>query len=391
MLELRANCEHRNLDLTPPASNWKGDDPSSPLPLEIWFEFGSTYSYLSVMRIEEQAARWHVPLVWRPFLLGPIFQAHGWQGSPFLEQPAKLAFMWRDMARQATKHGLPWKQPSAFPRASLLPMRVAMACAQEPWIGAFCRAVMLQNFRDDIEINAVSSVHRVLMDLGLPIDEVMERAQAEVNKLALRRQTERAAQMGIFGGPSFMVDQELFWGDDRLDDALRFASARGVEAIHGDAHRPGDAIAAADAPVKRKPSNYPEPFAQRMVGRIKRPLGDLFGLRSFGVNLTRLNPGAVSSLHHRHSAQDELVYVLSGRPTLYVDDRRQQLRAGMVVGFAAAGPAHHIANETADDCLLLEVGDRNRQDQVSYPHDDLQAVMTASGQWSMRHKDGSAY
>ena len=192
--------------------------------LEIWFEFASTYSYLSVSRIEEEAAARGVPVVWRPFLLGPVFKRQGWQGSPFLEQAAKLAYMWRDMQRQTAKYGLPWKQPTVFPRAALLQLRVVMAHAQEPWVGAFCRAVMVQNFHEDQDINATSSVHRVLTHLGLPIEAVLARAESEENKLALRRQTERAFELGIFGGPTFLVGQELFWGNDRLDDALQFAS-----------------------------------------------------------------------------------------------------------------------------------------------------------------------
>src|ERR1700721_447016 len=98
------------------------------------------------------------------------------------------------------------------------------------------------------------------------------------------------------------------------------------------------AVVATDASPRTKPSNYPEPFASRMTGRVKRPLGDLFGLQSFGVNLTRLSPGAVSALHHQHSRQDEFIYVVEGEPTLFTDAGEMQLRPGMVAGFAASGP-----------------------------------------------------
>ena len=114
--------------------------------LEIWFEFGSPYSYLSVLRIEEVATRHGVHVLWRPCLLGPIFKALGWQGSPFLEQKEKMAYMWRDMERLCAKYGLPWKRPAVFPRNTLLPMRVATVAAGEAWAGEFCRAVMLRHF-----------------------------------------------------------------------------------------------------------------------------------------------------------------------------------------------------------------------------------------------------
>jgi uncharacterized cupin superfamily protein len=151
------------------------------------------------------------------------------------------------------------------------------------------------------------------------------------------------------------------------------------------------ALVASDAPPRTKPSNYPEPFASRMAGRIKRPLGDLFGLTSFGVNLTRLPPGAVSALHHRHSRQDEFIYVLEGEPTLFTDAGEMQLCPGMAAGFAASGTAHHLENRTGQDCLILEVGDRAEGDEVSYPTDDIQAVRGADAKWRFSHKNGESY
>ncbi len=151
------------------------------------------------------------------------------------------------------------------------------------------------------------------------------------------------------------------------------------------------AIVAADAPPRAKASNYPEPFARRVAGRVKRPLGDLFGLGNFGVNLTRLPPGAASALHHRHSRQDELVYVLEGEPTLVTDAGEVLLRPGMVAGFPAGGPAHHLENRTDRDCVVLEVGDRSPGDEVSYPADDVQAVLDDDGRWRFARKDGTPY
>jgi len=151
------------------------------------------------------------------------------------------------------------------------------------------------------------------------------------------------------------------------------------------------AVSAAEAPSRTKPSNYPEPFASRMAGRVKRSLGDLFGLKNFGVNLTRLPPGAVSALHHQHSRQDEFIYVLEGEPTLLTDAGEMQLRPGMVAGFAASGTAHHLENRKHHDCVILEVGDRTQGDEVSYPSDDLQALMGEDGKWRFAHKDGATY
>ena len=150
-------------------------------------------------------------------------------------------------------------------------------------------------------------------------------------------------------------------------------------------------LVAADAPPRIKPSNYPEPFASRMAGREKRPLGDRFGLRNFGVNLTTLKPGAVSALRHAHTRQDEFVYVLQGRPTLVTDAGRTPLAPGMCAGFAAgSGDAHQLVNETDEVVLYLEVGDRTPDDRVAYPDDDLQALMV-DGRWTFLHKDGSPY
>lgn len=151
------------------------------------------------------------------------------------------------------------------------------------------------------------------------------------------------------------------------------------------------AVLAATAPVRSKPSNYPEPFASLMAGRVKRPLGDLFGLANFGVNLVSLPPGAVSALRHAHTRQDEFVYVLSGRPTLHTDEGRTVLAPGMCAGFrAGSGNGHRLLNETDEEAVYLEVGDRTPGDVASYPDDDLAAEFV-DGRWRFVHKDGTAY
>lgn len=151
------------------------------------------------------------------------------------------------------------------------------------------------------------------------------------------------------------------------------------------------AIVAEEAPARTKPSNYPEPFASRMAGRLKQPLGDLFGLTNFGVNLTRLAPGASSALRHTHSKQDEFVYILRGRPTLHTDEGLTKLSPGMCAGFkAGTGNAHRLINESSEDVVYLEVGDRTAGDEGTYPDDDLQATLI-DGRWSFTHKDGTRY
>jgi uncharacterized cupin superfamily protein len=151
------------------------------------------------------------------------------------------------------------------------------------------------------------------------------------------------------------------------------------------------ALVAGEAPPRTRLSAYPEPFASKMAGRTKRPLGDAFGLTNFGVNLTTLAPGAVSSLRHAHSKQDELVYILRGLPTLHTDSGRRVLAPGMCAGFkAGTSNGHRLVNETDEDVIYLEIGDRSPGDEGSYPDDDLCAVLV-DGRWAFTHKDGTPY
>lgn len=150
------------------------------------------------------------------------------------------------------------------------------------------------------------------------------------------------------------------------------------------------AINAADAPIRIKESNYPEPFASRMAGRQKRSLGDLFSLSNFGVNLTRLAPNAISALRHAHTKQDEFIYILEGSPTLCTDEGRTQLFPGMCAGFKAGTGGHHLINETSEEVVYLEVGDRTPGDEGIYPDDDLQAILE-NDMWKFTHKDGTPY
>jgi 2-hydroxychromene-2-carboxylate isomerase len=198
---------------------------SSALPnIEFWFEFASNYSYLSVMRIEGEARRHGVGVVWRPFLLGPIFRAMGMETSPFVLQKEKGAYMWQDMDRQCRKYGLRWTRPSIFPRVGVLAARVALLGADQPWMAAYCRRVMELNFVLNEDMNSPIQLSPILAQLGLSAADILAQAQAEPTKSLLRKQTEQARARGIFGAPTFFVGAEMFWGNDRLDDALLFAA-----------------------------------------------------------------------------------------------------------------------------------------------------------------------
>jgi len=151
------------------------------------------------------------------------------------------------------------------------------------------------------------------------------------------------------------------------------------------------AILASSAPPRAKQSSYPEPLRSRMQGREKRPLGDLFGLKNFGVNLTTIAPGGESALLHRHSKQDEFVYILQGHPTLLTDAGETNLSPGMCAGFPAQGIAHQLVNRTDEPVVYLELGDRSAGDECSYPLEDLKATLGPEGKWEFTHKDGRPY
>lgn len=187
--------------------------------LEFWFDFGSTYSYLAAYQIESAS---DVTISWRPFLLGPIFEQQGWNDSPFNIYPAKGRYMWRDMERRCVREGIPFSRPSRFPRNGLLAARIAcLADAEsENWLPDFVRAVYRANFAEDREIADPIEMRSILDSLGQPGADLIEAAQTPENKQRLRDQTLRAEELGIFGAPSFVVDGELFWGSDRLQDAL---------------------------------------------------------------------------------------------------------------------------------------------------------------------------
>jgi len=198
-----------------------------PLPvLDFWFDFASTYSYLAAMRIAPLAEKAEVRVRLRPFLLGPIFKAQGWTTSPFNLYPAKGRHMWRDLERSCAELQLAFRRLDPFPQNSLLAARVALVGLDQAWGEAFCRAMFRAQFADGRRIDDAATVGDILAELKLDPEDALAAAQSDATKTRLRAQTEEAQRLGVFGAPSFTTaDGELFWGNDRLEPALRWAKA----------------------------------------------------------------------------------------------------------------------------------------------------------------------
>ena len=194
------------------------------LQVEFWFEFGSTYSYLSAMRIEALSVKSGREIRWVPFLLGPVFKQSGWDDSPFNIYSAKGSYMWRDMERRCAKYDIPFQRlpsegPTRFPQNGLLATRVAQLALERPWGKEFCRNIFHAQFARGLDISDVATVSNAIKDSGGD-SELIEEAETDANKTRLRKTVDEALALGIFGAPFFKIDSELFWGDDRLEDAL---------------------------------------------------------------------------------------------------------------------------------------------------------------------------
>jgi 2-hydroxychromene-2-carboxylate isomerase len=192
--------------------------------LDFWFDFASTYSYPAIMRIRPLAAARKVAVRLRPFLLGPIFKAQGWDSSPFNIYDAKGRYMWRDLERLCAELKLPFRRPDPFPQNSLAAARLALAGFEDGWGDAFCESVFRAEFGEGRSIDNAEALSAILNGLGVDAGRALQAAQADANKTRLRAQTEEAQRLGLFGAPSFVTpDGELFWGNDRLDAALAWA------------------------------------------------------------------------------------------------------------------------------------------------------------------------
>lgn len=200
--------------------------------LQFWYEFASTYSYLSAMRIGKMAEQAGVEIVWRPFLLGPIFKAQGWESSPFNLYPVKGRYMVRDVQRLAARRGLPFVMPPAFPANGLKAARLAVVGAEEGWIESFTRAVYEAEFGGGADISDTTVLSHALSELGHDAERIMTRSEDATIKQRLKDQTAEAQSRGIFGAPTFITeDGELFWGDDRLEQAVDWALRPGTAVL----------------------------------------------------------------------------------------------------------------------------------------------------------------
>jgi len=196
--------------------------------VRFWFEFASTYSYLAAMRLEAQARAWEVPVVWQPFLLGPIFAKQGWDDSPFNLNPVRGRYMWRDVERQAAVCALPFRKPSQFPRNSVLAARVGCAALGADWLPAYARAIFRANFEEDRDIADPAVVAEALRAAGQDPQAAMATAAAPEHKGKLREATDTAWALGIFGAPFFEVGGELFWGNDHMEQAFAWYGRQAV-------------------------------------------------------------------------------------------------------------------------------------------------------------------
>jgi len=193
--------------------------------LDFFYEFASTYSYPAAMRIDDLALDYDVEVNWRPFLLGPIFKAQGWETSPFNIFPEKGRYMIRDLERVSEAQGLPnFRMPKTFPAYSILPARVAL-CFRGEMRAAFSRAVYDAEFAQGADISDVKVIGKILKMLGEDAAAIFEKVNSQPIKDALRKETEAAHKRGIFGAPAFVTEGgELFWGNDRLEMAMEWAA-----------------------------------------------------------------------------------------------------------------------------------------------------------------------
>ncbi len=192
------------------------------MPLQFWFDFASTYSYPAAMRIQAVAQAHNVDIEWHAFLLGPIFKAQGWNDSPFNIYPAKGLYMWRDLARICESLALPFRRPSVFPRNSVLAARIVTEFNGAAWIPEFVKAVYQANFGADRDIADRAVIADCLRLIDIDFESVMAAVMKRDSKMRFRAQTERAVQQNIFGAPSFVANGELFWGNDRLEQAIHW-------------------------------------------------------------------------------------------------------------------------------------------------------------------------
>ena len=189
---------------------------------QFWYEFASTYSYIASARIGQLSEQYEISVERKPFLLGPVFKGQGWDTSPFNIYPAKGRYMWRDVERLCDKYGIPFKRPSEFPRNGVIASKIAIIAEEEGWCADFSGLIYRLNFVEDKDISNEELIASALDSLGQHSEDVISRATTGEDRGRLRSQTEEAISKGIFGAPTFVIGEEIFWGQDRLEDALQW-------------------------------------------------------------------------------------------------------------------------------------------------------------------------
>jgi 2-hydroxychromene-2-carboxylate isomerase len=195
--------------------------------IDFWFEFGSTYTYLTVARIRRLANRAGVSVTWKPFMLMPLMIEQGMMHGPFLPYPRKLEYMWRDIERRAAEHGVPYARPSKYPPDEVLTSaRLALLGSKEGWCVPFVEEAFRLHWTEDRPIGTADNMRSALVTAGQEPEAAINKAKSPEIKDGLKRNTEEAQLLGLFGSPSFLVNGELFWGDDRLEQALAWATTQ---------------------------------------------------------------------------------------------------------------------------------------------------------------------
>lgn len=190
-------------------------------PFIFWFEFASTYSFISAMVIEEKAKQYNIPIQWQPFLLGPIFKQQGWSTSPFNIYTAKGNYMWHDMKRLCQKYEIDYQKPTNFPRNGLLAARISCLLEGKAKID-FIKKIFQLNFEQDKDISDIEILGKAIKEIGYISEDIIDKAQTSSVKEILKNNTDQAIELGIFGAPTFTIGNELFWGQDRLGDAFDY-------------------------------------------------------------------------------------------------------------------------------------------------------------------------
>jgi len=187
--------------------------------IDFWFSVGSTYTYLSVARIDRIALSENVTFRWRPFDASVIMKEQ--KNFPFSNKPVKTAYMWRDIERRAGMYGIPVSVPAPYPSPELeLANRIAILAENEGWCPAYVKAAYHQWFVHGAVVGGEPNIHHSLGEIGQDPARVLELARTEAVGDALQKSTNEARQLNIFGSPSFVTRGEVFWGDDRLEDAM---------------------------------------------------------------------------------------------------------------------------------------------------------------------------